>query len=174
MHRSPWTAWLTDFVLPHFSYTSSRLLDALPELGLPLVLLGIGLFIVGFAQVYWTKVRGHGLVTGGLYASRHPQYLGLAIIGLGAFVVWPRVLVRIMYVTMLFLYGLLARREEARCLERFGGAYREYRRRTGMFFSMAPAARDPVACGRPPADTGPVLALRGRGGRDPRPGMLAL
>lgn len=135
LHRSPWTAWLTDFVLPHFSYTSSGFLDALPKLGLPLVLLGIGLFIVGFAQVYWTKVRGHGLVTGGLYAvTRHPQYLGLAIIGLGAFVVWPRVLVLIMYVTMLFLYGLLARWEEARCLEKFGGAYREYRSRTGMFF----------------------------------------
>ena len=134
LHRSPWTAWLTDFVLPHFSYTSSRLLDALPALGLPLVLLGIGLFIVGFAQVYWTKVRGHGLVTGGLYAvARHPQYLGLAIVGLGAFVVWPRVLVLIMYVTMLFLYGLLARSEEARCLEKFGEAYREYRSRTGMF-----------------------------------------
>jgi hypothetical protein len=69
-----------------------------------------------------------------MLSSRHPQYLGLAIIGLGAFVVWPRVLVRIMYVTMLFLYGLLARREEARCLEKFGGAYREYRSRTGMFF----------------------------------------
>jgi len=134
LHRSPWTAWLTDFVLPHFSYTSSRLLDALPELGLPLVLLGIGLFIVSFAQVYWTKLRGHGLVTGGLYAvARHPQYLGLAIIGLGAFVVWPRVLVLITYVTMLFLYGLLARREEARCLEQFGGVYREYTSRTGMF-----------------------------------------
>jgi hypothetical protein len=76
---------------------------------------------------------------GGLYAlARHPQYLGLAILGLGAFVVRPRVLVLIMYVTMVFLYGLLARREEARCLEKFGGAYREYRSRTGMFFPWPP------------------------------------
>jgi class 3 adenylate cyclase/protein-S-isoprenylcysteine O-methyltransferase Ste14 len=134
LHRSSWTAWLTDFVLPHFSYTSSRLLDALSDLGLPLVLLGIVLFVVSFAQVYWAKVRGRGLITGGLYAlARHPQYLGLAIIGIGAFVAWPRVLVLIMYVTMLFLYGLLARWEEARCLEKFVGAYRAYRRRTGMF-----------------------------------------
>jgi hypothetical protein len=35
---------------------------------------------------------------------------------------------------MLFLYGVLARSKEARCLEKFGGAYREYRSRTGMFF----------------------------------------
>ena len=35
LHRSPWTSWLTDFLLPHFSYTSSPLLNALPELGGP-------------------------------------------------------------------------------------------------------------------------------------------
>src|SRR5262249_2520573 len=72
--------------------------------------------------------------TGGLHRlARHPQFPGLAILGLGAFLVWPRVLVLIAYVTMLFLYGLLARWEETRCLEKFGEAYRVYQRRTGMF-----------------------------------------
>jgi hypothetical protein len=59
--------------------------------------------------------------------------LGLALVGLGAFLVWPRVLVLVMYLTMLFLYALLARWEEARCSELFGEAYRAYERRTGMF-----------------------------------------
>src|SRR5262249_16876664 len=77
---------------------------------------------------------GGRLVTSGVYRlARHPQYLGLAILGLGAFLVWPRVLVLAAYVTMLFLYGLLARLEEARCLEKFSETYRSYQRRTGMF-----------------------------------------
>src|SRR5262245_47228346 len=131
---SPWTVWLTDFLLPHFSYTSSPLLHALPRVGGLLIVLGALLFATGFVQVYGAKLRGERLVTGGLYRfARHPQYLGLAILGLGAFLIWPRVLVLVAYVTMLFLYGLLARREETRCLERFGEAYRSYQRRTGMF-----------------------------------------
>ncbi len=134
LHRSPWTAWLTDFLLPHFSYTSSPLLNALPDLGALLVLLGVVLFALGFVQLYGAKIRGRGLVTGGLYrVARHPQYLALAIIGLGAFLVWPRVLVLVAYLTMLFLYELLAGWEETRCLEKFGEAYRAYQRRTGLF-----------------------------------------
>src|SRR4029453_19191429 len=85
------------------------------------------------------KLRGGRLTTGGLYrVARHPQYLGLAILGLGAFLVWPRVLVLVAYVTMLFLYGLLARWEETRCLEKFGEPYRAYQRRTGMLPAPPP------------------------------------
>jgi class 3 adenylate cyclase/protein-S-isoprenylcysteine O-methyltransferase Ste14 len=134
LHRSSWTSWLTDFLLPHFSYTSSPLLNALPNLGGPLIALGALLFAVGFIQVYGAKVGRRGLVTGGLYRlARHPQYLGLALVGLGAFLLWPRVLVLVAYVTMLFLYERLAGWEETRCLAKFGDAYREYQRRTGMF-----------------------------------------
>jgi len=134
LHRSPWTSWLTDFLLPHFSYTSSPLLNVLPDLGGPLIAVGVVLFAVGFVQVYVAKMSGRGLVTGGLYRiARHPQYLGLALIGLGAFLVWPRVLVLVAYVTMLFLYERLAGWEETRCLAKFGEAYQAYQRRTGMF-----------------------------------------
>ena len=134
LHRSRWTSWLTDFLLPHFSHTSSPLLNALPDLGGPLIALGVVLFAVGFVLVYGAKVRDRGLVTGGLYrVARHPQYLGLAIIGLGSFLVWPRVLVLVAYVTMLLFYQRLAGWEEMRCLAKFGEAYRAYQRRTGMF-----------------------------------------
>src|SRR5262245_10723548 len=133
-HRSPWTSCLTDFLLPHFSYTSSPVLNALVDLGGPLIATGVVLFALGFVQVYGAKIRGLGLVTGGLYrVARHPQYVGLALVGFGAFLVWPRVLVLVAYVTMLFLYGRLAGWEETRCLAKFGEAYRAYQRRTGMF-----------------------------------------
>src|SRR5262245_55128236 len=134
LHLSPWTTWLTDFLLPHFSYTSSPLLNGLPRVGGLLVALGVLLFFFGFVQVYRVQLWGARVVTCGLYRmARHPQYLGLAILGLGAFLVWPRVLVLIAYMTMLFLYGLLARWEERRCLEKFSETYRLYQGRTGMF-----------------------------------------
>lgn len=134
-HRSPWTAWLTGFFLPHFSQTSSPVLNGLRELSGWLVLAGAALFFLGFLQIYWAKIRRQSAVTGGLYAViRHPQYFGLAIVGLGTLLIWPRFLVLIMYVTMLFLYYFLARWEEEQCLQKFGESYRAYQERTGMFF----------------------------------------
>jgi protein-S-isoprenylcysteine O-methyltransferase Ste14 len=133
--RSSWTAWLTGFFLPHFSQTSSRVLNWLPELSDPLVLVGAAVFFLGFVQIYWAKIGRRGAVTGGLYAVvRHPQYLGLAIVGIGTLIHWPRFLVLVMFVTMLFLYYFLAHWEEDRCLQKFGESYRAYQERTGMFF----------------------------------------
>lgn len=133
-HRSPWTAWLTHFFLPHFSQTSDAVLNRLEDLGRLLLIVGGVMFLLAFAQVYWAKSRQRGLITGGVYAvARHPQYLALAIVGLGALLIWPRYLVLIMYVTMLFLYAILARWEEERCAQQFSG-YRAYHERTGMFW----------------------------------------
>ncbi len=127
LHRRPSTAWLSHFFLPHFSETTSAALNALPRSGMALIVLGIVLFVVGFAQIYLAKLRRRGLVSGGLYAvTKHPQYLALAILGLGTLLVWPRFLVLVMYVTMLFLYALLARREERRCAAEFGHGYLRY------------------------------------------------
>lgn len=132
LHRSPWTAWITQFFLPHFSQTSSRVLNRLEDAGRLFMTAGAAVFLLAFMQIYWAKVRRRGLVTGGLYAmARHPQYLGLAIVGLGTLLVWPRFLILITYVTMLFLYRLMARWEEEQCAHEFS-AYRAYRERTGM------------------------------------------
>ena len=133
-NRSSWTAWLTHFFLPHFSQTSSAVLNQREDLGGALMVVGGVLFLLAFAQLYWAKSRQRGLVTGGLYSvARHPQYLALAIVGLGALLIWPRYLVLIMYVTMLFVYALIARWEEARCAQQFSG-YRVYQERTARFW----------------------------------------
>ena len=134
LDRWAWTAWLTQFFLPHFSETTSRPLNALHGLAWPLILGGAGIFLGGAAPIYWSKLRRRGAVTTGLYAHiRHPQYVGLAMVGLGTLLVWPRFLVLGTYIAMLLLYTALARREERRCLARFGKSYRVYRQRTGMF-----------------------------------------
>ncbi|MBI4639181.1 MAG: isoprenylcysteine carboxylmethyltransferase family protein, partial [Candidatus Tectomicrobia bacterium] len=79
--------------------------------------------------------RRQEAVTGGLYAVvRHPQYVGLAIVGLGTLLLWPRFLVLVMYITMLFLYYFLACWEEEQCVQKFGESYRTYQESTGMFF----------------------------------------
>jgi protein-S-isoprenylcysteine O-methyltransferase Ste14 len=134
LHRWRGTAWLTDFFLPHFSDTGSAWLDGLHAAAGILIVTGLLVFGLAFLQVYGAKLANRGLVTGGLYGTvRHPQYVGLAILGLGTLLLWPRVLVLIAYLTMLFLYGALARREEARCLARFGEPYRRYLERTSRF-----------------------------------------
>jgi hypothetical protein len=67
----------------------------------------------------------------------------LAVMGLGTLLLWPRFLVLVAFVTMLFLYRLLAGWEEAQCLARFGDSYRAYRERTGMFLPHLASVRLP-------------------------------
>ena len=134
LHQSAWTAWLTGFFLPHISKTTSPLLNNVHEVAEFLIGIGLLLFLFGFAQIYWAKLRRSGPVTRGLYAyMRHPQYSALAIMGLGTLLVWPRFLILIAYVTMLFLYTILARSEEEICLRRHGEPYRVYVEHTGRF-----------------------------------------
>jgi protein-S-isoprenylcysteine O-methyltransferase Ste14 len=134
LHRFPSTAWLTSFFLPHFSQTRSFFLNQLHSAGEMIGLAGLLVFAIGAAQIYWAKLRRRNAVIGGLYAYiRHPQYLGLAVLGFGTMLIWPRFIMLVCYVTMLFLYVLLARWEEERCLDKFGESYRSYQARTGMF-----------------------------------------
>lgn len=131
-HASPATAWLTGFFLPHFSATASPVLNALRGVGFSIAAFGLLLFLVGAVQIYGGKLLGRGAITGGLYRwVRHPQYLALAILGLGVVLIWPRFLVLVSYLVMLFLYYSLARWEEERCLAQYGDTYREYLARTG-------------------------------------------
>jgi protein-S-isoprenylcysteine O-methyltransferase Ste14 len=128
------TAWLTMYVLPHFTYSDSWLVNGLILISWPLILMGIALFLIGFCQIYWSKFTGKGAVEGGLYRHiRHPQYLALAIIGLGCSLYWSRFIVIIAFVTMLYLYQYLARVEERICLDKFGDSYKNYINRTGRF-----------------------------------------
>ncbi len=131
-HALPASAWLTGFFLPHFSATTSPFLDSLKGVGFGLAGLGIVVFLVGAVQIYGGKLLRRGAVTGGLYRwIRHPQYLALAVLGFGVVLIWPRFLVLLSYLAMIFIYYLLARWEEERCLALYGDSYREYMAKTG-------------------------------------------
>ncbi len=136
---NPWTSWLTDFFLPHITYPEDAFLQALAWLGPMFLGIGLAIFFVCASQVYSAKLLRRGVVSGGLYRYiRHPQYLGLAIAGLGLLVHWPRFIILVLYISMLFVYYLLARNEEGRMLRRYGEGYRQYMDRVSMFLPGNP------------------------------------
>ena len=142
LESSPLTAWLTAFFLPHISYTGDPLLTALAYMAPILFATGLGIFFVCAFQVYSAKLLKRGVVSRGLYAwVRHPQYLGLGIAGLGLLLYWPRFIILVLYLTMLFLYYLLARNEEWRMEKRFGASYRDYKAGLAMFVPGEPGGR---------------------------------
>lgn len=142
LEAHPWTAWLTAFFLPHITYSGDPVLTTLAWLGPVLLTLGLAIFLVCAGQVYSAKLLRRGVVSGGLYRFiRHPQYLGLGAAGLGLLLYWPRFIILLLYLGMLFVYYLLARHEEARMGARFGEAYRRHRDRTWMFLPGEPGGR---------------------------------
>jgi len=142
LEASPWTAWLTAFFLPHISYTGDPLLGMLTVLAPILLGAGLLIFFVCAYQVYSAKLLKRGVVSGGLYARiRHPQYLGLGIAGAGLLLYWPRFIILILYLTMLFVYYFLARNEEGRMLRRYGESYRQYMEKVPMFLPGNPGGR---------------------------------
>lgn len=130
----PATRWLTAFFLPHMVLPPGLFLKSVRVAGSVLFAVGTALFFVCAGHVYYNKFTKKGVALRGLYSYvRHPQYLGLALTGLGLSILWPRFLVAGLWVVMVALYYLLARDEERRMLGQFGETYRQYMERTGMF-----------------------------------------
>ncbi len=142
LYAFPATAWLTGFFLPHAVVSKSDMLNFINGFGRTLFSLGIIAFLIGAFQIYTARIRRKGVVTGMLYRwIRHPQYLFLAIAGLGLLLFWPRFFILILYASMLFIYYLLARHEEQRMLAQHGESYRVYMERTAMFLPGNPGRK---------------------------------
>lgn len=93
---------------------------------------GVLVFLAAAVPLYCSKLRGKTAMIKGIYSViRHPQYVGLAIMGCGTVLLWPRFLVAISCVLTCWLYGWLAANEERRCLGQFGDGYRKYLQQTG-------------------------------------------
>ncbi len=128
------TSWLVQSILPHFSEVKNQFINVLLFSGWPMVFAGFSISAVGFLQIYTAKFLKRGAVTGGIYSFiRHPQYAGWIISGFGMSVLWSRMIVWMSFVTMVFIYYLMARSEERECFKKYGDAYRRYFERTGMF-----------------------------------------
>ncbi len=128
------TGWTIRFFLPHIvEDTRSVLVDAHETVGFLLFTGGLAGFAVGAFQIYRAKLRRTDAVMGGLYRHiRHPQYLALIVASIGMALIWPRYLVLIATVTVVFIYVALAKVEEGICRRQFPG-YADYMHSTGMF-----------------------------------------
>jgi protein-S-isoprenylcysteine O-methyltransferase Ste14 len=133
LQQSELTAWLPQFFLPHLAHTRWFVFRALGWLGAALTLIGIIGFFACAIQLYYGKFVRKQLVSGGLYGRvRHPQYLCLAVAGLGLLLLWPRFFILVTYLMMLGLYYVLARHEEELIRVRYGKATDEYLARVPM------------------------------------------
>ena len=132
------TRWLTAFFFPHMVIPPDGFLIGLRIAGSVLFIAGMLVFLVCAGQVYLGKLFKKGTATKGLYLFvRHPQYVSLAIAALGLAIMWPRFLTLFLLAVMITLYYILAKDEERRMLNRFGGGYADYMNRTGMFVPRA-------------------------------------
>src|SRR5688500_11481734 len=144
LERHPETAWLTHFFLPHISVTANPLLSLHEPVGCALLAAGAIFSLLSAVPRYWSMLMSRGQVVGGLYnIIRHPQYVGLAIMGFGVLLVWPRFLVLVSLIVMLGFYRVFAGTEESQCVARFGNSYRAYMARTGRFVPRAWSERLP-------------------------------
>jgi protein-S-isoprenylcysteine O-methyltransferase Ste14 len=141
LHRWRATAWMESFFLPHSVITTSDVLEFVRwQIGAWAFGLGLVAALVCAIQVYGSKLR-HKTAQSWMYAYvRHPFYLSLAVAGFGLLTIWPRIIILVLYVGMLFLYYFLARFEEKQ-VEAAHPEYAAYRQRTGMFLPGNPGGK---------------------------------
>ena len=142
LNHSAATAWLTGFMLPHAVFTTSPFLEFLRwDLGRYFFGLGLLGFFVLAAQIYGSKLFRRKVVSSGVYRHiRHPQYLCLGVSAFGLFTMWPRMIIFLLLVGMLFAYYFLAWVEERRMLA-IDSSYADSLHHTGMFLPGNPRGR---------------------------------
>lgn len=141
LNASPLLSWSTEFFLPHMVFPDDPLINAISYLQVCLVI-GLVLFFTAAIPLYWGRFTSHGVVRISFYSKiRHPQYLFLAISGFGLLLYWPRFIILILFITMLYVYYFLARNEEWRMRREHPGSYEAYFKRTPMFLPGEPGGR---------------------------------
>ncbi len=141
LSSSSYLSWTTEFFLPHMVFTHDPVIIGISYFQVFLVI-GLLLFFSAAIPLYYGRFTNKGIVAFSFYAkTRHPQYLFLAISGFGLLLYWPRFLILIMYVNMLFVYYLLARNEEWRMKQEAPGEYEKYMQTTPMFLPGEPGGK---------------------------------
>ena len=130
--KYPATSWLSGFFFTHMVVPPNDLLKLVRILGYVFFSVGIVAFLICAIQVYSSKLLRRGPVIKGLYSFiRHPQYIALAAAGAGLAILWPRFLVVVLWLAMVFVYYLLAKDEEGRMQRQHPAAYQDYMECTG-------------------------------------------
>jgi protein-S-isoprenylcysteine O-methyltransferase Ste14 len=132
--RYPATRWLSSFFFVHLVAPPNEFLQFVRIMGSVLFVAGFVVFLVCALQVYASKFLKTGPSLKALYSViRHPQYLSLAVSGIGLAILWPRFLVVVLWIAMVLVYYLLAKDEERRMLKQYPETYQKYMETSGMF-----------------------------------------
>lgn len=135
------TSWSTEFFLPHMVFLDDPVILGISYLQV-LMVIGLLLFFTAAVPLYWGRFTGKGVVTFSFYSKiRHPQYLFLAISGFGLLLYWPRFIILIFFVTMLYVYYILARNEEWRMKLEVPDVYEKYMAHIPMFIPGEPGGK---------------------------------
>lgn len=95
------------------------------------MIIGGLLVITGWKKIYKAKDE---FVADGIYKyMRHPQYIGIFLITVGALIHWPTIITLLMWPILTLAYYNLAKKEEKEMEIKFGETYQKYRRKTPMF-----------------------------------------
>ncbi len=138
---SKYLSWTTEFFLPHMIFPDDSIIIGISYLQI-LFVVGLILFFSAAIPLYYGRFTKKGVVQNSFYSKiRHPQYLFLAISGFGLLLYWPRFIILIMYVTMLFVYYFLARNEEWRMKQEVPEIYEQYIKGTPMFIPGEPGGK---------------------------------
>jgi len=139
----PGADWLTEFLdLPEI--WTNFYLPILLSIFSPLFTFGgFFFFVASMIQLIISKLRGTGLIKTGFYRIvRHPQYLGIFVWSFGhilyalPFHLRPADLIA--WVTLVFIYILLAKSEEKSLERKFGEAYRDYKNNVPFMIPFIP------------------------------------
>jgi len=111
-------------------------------LGMPLIYVGIALFVVGFvlaeiAFIPWKTTPFDEPITRGLYRySRHPVYIGVFVQYIGIGIASASGLFLLLIIISIALSILILPAEERYCLDKYGDTYREYVDRTPRWIGL--------------------------------------
>jgi methanethiol S-methyltransferase len=116
---------------------------------LAFLVIGGSLIVAGWERIYyaaWCRPESEStLMRSKVYRYlRHPQYVGLLLVSLGAIIDWATLPLLILWPVLVRQYVMLAAREERALEAKYGELWREYAAQTGRFFPrMLRRARRP-------------------------------
>jgi protein-S-isoprenylcysteine O-methyltransferase Ste14 len=115
-----------------FGFLGTRIaMDAAMAYGAILIILGMGLILAGWVDLY-KSAKTQKLVKTGIYTySRHPQYLGFILIIVGWFFGWPTFLTLIFSPILVYKYVQAAKLEEEEMSK--VSDYQKYREKVPFF-----------------------------------------
>ena len=104
--------------------------------GFPIAIIGLLGFTSGIITFATTQIEKKPLTGGPYRYSRHPMYITQLVMFIGVGIAcasWVFLLFAIVYSILSFIYAIT---EERYCLEKYGGAYREYMNRTPRWIGI--------------------------------------